>query len=123
MRLIVVILATLALAKVFTQNQLYRTATSNALIATYRERAIRACQADRANQTRNASHRLWAKPRNIDLEIGRSNLGVIIWDYDHALWEAAYRRPYLVLSPSDSNIRLRCTYDITAGGANVERRG
>ena len=119
MRLIVVMLAALALAKVYTQNQFYRNATSQALIATYRDRAISACLSDRSSQSRKNGSGLWAKPRRVDLEVGRPDLGVFIWDYNHALWPAAYQRPYLVLSPSNPRTKLRCTYDITAGGANV----
>lgn len=121
MRLIVVILAALALAKIYTQDQIYRTATSTALIEAYKSRAIRACQSDRLNQSQTNAVGLWTVPSSIDVEIGRSDLGIKLWDTDHALWEAAYTRPYLVLAPSDPGAHLKCTYDMNAGAANVAR--
>lgn len=121
MRLIVVTLAALALVKIYTQDQIYRTATSEALIAAYRGHAITACQSDRINQPDALASILWDKPEAIDVEIGRSDLGIDIWDTSHPLWEAAYLQPYLVLSAADSRSGLRCTYDITAGAANVVR--
>ncbi|KUO56252.1 MAG: hypothetical protein APF80_15325 [Alphaproteobacteria bacterium BRH_c36] len=121
MRLIVGTLAALALVKIYTQDEIYRTATSKALVEAYRSQAIAACQADRHNQQDAVAKILWEKPGTIDVEIGRSDLGIRIWDTDHALWESAYLRPYLVLSPSDRRTGLKCTYDITAGAANVAR--
>jgi hypothetical protein len=121
MRLIVVTLAALALAKIYIQDQIYRTAISDALIAAYESRAILACQSDRLNQSQGTASVLWTDPSAIDVEIGRPDLGIRIWDTNHALWEAAYTRPYLVLLPADANAHLKCTYDITAGAANVAR--
>ena len=51
--------------------------------------------------------------------VGDRALPVHIWEFDHELWNARFRQPYLVLSsPSPA---LSCTYDIMAGTAVVAR--
>ena len=39
--------------------------------------------------------------------------------FDHELWDARYRQPYLILG--DGPAGLSCTYDILAGSAEVDR--
>lgn len=121
MRLIVLTLALLALAKIYTQDQIYRTATSDALIKAYSARAISACKSDDKRLNGGSQTAYWDKPGSIDVEIGRSDLGIEIWDTGHKLWEAAYVRAYLVISPSSAKSDLKCTYDVTAGVAAVLR--
>ncbi|MBU2581877.1 MAG: hypothetical protein KJ622_09185 [Alphaproteobacteria bacterium] len=118
MRSIVVLLAALALVKIYTQDQIYRSATSQALIDAYRTKAISACRHDVGNLLGETQ---WDEPAAIDVEIGRNDLGIGVWDANHPLWEAAFLRPYLVLSPAGDASRLKCTYDIPADAADVAR--
>ncbi len=122
MRILVVVLATLAAVKIYAQDQMYRTAVTQALVSAYRERAISACQKDRTNQPRNLAQLLWANPTAITVSIGRSDLNVGLWTTDLDLWNAAYKKPYLVLEPTDPLTPLKCTYDITSGAARVSQR-
>jgi len=113
----------LVVAKVYAQDHVFKSATSEALIAAYRDKAVSACRNDKTFQSATASPVLWAERSEIAIQIGRPDLGVSIWEVDHALWEAAYKKPYLVLRPTDSHTALTCTYDITADAANLSRNG
>lgn len=123
MKFIVAALALLAVIKLYVQDQIYRSATSDALIAAYRSDAIAACQKDRTNQTADLAGPNWLKPSSIALQIGRSDLGVNLWEISDARWEAAYKQPYLVLAPSDPQAHLTCTYDINVNVASITRNG
>ncbi len=126
MRIFVFILAALAIAKVYAQDQLYRTATAQALINAYSSLAVTACQSSSSQglKTATSSHPdLWSSGSQMTLQIGRDDLGVSIWQFDDQRWEAAYRQPYLVLAPQASADSLTCTYDITAGRAQISQRG
>ena len=122
MRLLVLALAILAGLKLWAQDTVYRSATEDALVAAYRDRAAAACQKDPARDARltGAPAANWSSPAGIKLVIGDSNLSVQVWEVDHELWNARYRNPYLVLTPSD-RASLVCTYDIGLGTAHVSR--
>jgi hypothetical protein len=120
MKAVVVLLAFLAALKVGYQEYVYRMASSEIIVAAYRERAITACQREpRGQQIVQAS--VWAKPSHIRLLIGKSNLDVHFWQVDHALWNARYRNPYLFLSSGDRPNRVFCEFDIVNGSAQVFR--
>ncbi len=126
MRIFVFILAALAIAKVYAQDQLYRTATAQALINAYSSLAVTACQKSGSAQIKTATSAqldLWTTRSPMSLQIGRDDLGVSIWQFEDRRWEAAYRQPYLVLSPQTQAGALTCTYDITAGQAQISHRG
>lgn len=123
MKYIVAALALLAVLKVYAQDQIYRSATSDALIAAYRNNAIAACQRDRLNQSAEFAGLAWSKPSSIALQIGRGDLGVNVWEISDSRWDAAYKQPYLVLAPADPQTDLKCTYDINVNVASVRRSG
>jgi hypothetical protein len=119
MRLLVLALALLAGLKLWAQDTVYRSATEEALVAAYRDRAVTACQKEPARDARTSAVN-WSNASAIKLVIGDSNLSVYVWEVDHELWNARYRNPYLVLTPSD-RASLVCTYDIGLGTAHVSR--
>jgi hypothetical protein len=124
MRLLVLALALLAGLKLWAQDTVYRSATEEALVAAYRERAAAVCQKEQQQGVRGqagaASATNWGNAAQIKLVIGDNNLSVYVWEVDHALWNARYRNPYLVLSAND-RASLVCTYDIGSGTAHVSR--
>lgn len=119
MKYIVAILALLAVIKIYAQDQIYRSATSDALIAAYRSDAIVACQKNHANQPAELAVTYWAKPSSIAVQVGRSDLGVSLWQISDPRWDAAYKQPYLVLTSADPKTHLTCTYDINVNAASV----
>lgn len=121
MRVLVAVLATLAAFKIYAQDQTYRSAVTDALVAAYRSHAIAACQNDHVNQPKNTGALLWSNPSEITVTIGSSDVEIGMWNVDDELWDAAYKTPYLVLSPSDPLTPLKCTYDITSGSAKVSQ--
>ena len=122
MKLLVAVLAGLAALKIYSQDHVYREAISSALINAYKERAISACQKDGHNQPKNARIALWAKPSAITITVGRDDIEAHSWNTSDEQWNAAYKKPYLVLQPADPLTLLRCTYDITSGLADVKTR-
>jgi hypothetical protein len=121
----VLALALLAGLKIWVQDTLYRSATEDAVIAAYRERAIAACQ--REPQKDAQGHSLapsivtWATPASVKLVIGNSSVGVHIWEIDHQLWNARYKHAYLMLSPGDRRAGFACAYNIALGAAQLNR--
>lgn len=123
MRWVVYALAGLVALKIYMQDQMYRQATAKAIIAAYQERALAACRAVDTGQDRALAEHLWAKPGDISIEIGRNDLGVALWQLDHAQWPAAYEQAYLVLSPVHAHTGFTCTYDLAGDAATVTRSG
>lgn len=127
MRSIVIALALLAGAKIWTHEHIYRSATEEALIRAYRTKAIESCQrATRADQpitpTETARHALmqaWVKPDKLSLVIGNPNVEVNIWDVDHAAWAMRYRYPYVQLDAGAPAPFARCSYDVILDRASV----
>lgn len=117
----VIVLSLLATAKVATQEYLFRGGTREALIQGYRERAIAACQKDPRNQGLLASAAAWARPGEVKIVIGKSDIDVWFWQVDHSLWNARYRNPYLLLTSGDRFANVQCEYDIVHGVASVTR--
>ncbi len=121
MRVAVIVLVVLAVAKVVTQEYLYRSGTREVLVSTYHERAIAACQRDPRNVGLIAAPATWARPTDIRVVIGRNDLDVWIWQIDHDLWSARFRNPYLQLIGPDRQPNVQCDYDIVHGMATVSR--
>jgi hypothetical protein len=115
----VLALALLAGLKIWAQDSVYRSATAEALVAAYRDRAIATCQKTPAKDTR-ATAVIWGSAPDIKLVVGNGAYSVYIWEVDNELWNARYRNPYLVLSVPD-HASLACTYDIGRGTAEVSR--
>lgn len=120
MRAFVLLLMLLAAAKVGYSEYVFRTATNDVIITAYRERAIAACQRD-AKGAAPGLAQAWARPDNIKLVIGKSNLDVYFWQVDHALWNARFRNPYLFVTATEYPTRVYCEFDIVHGAASVFR--
>lgn len=109
MRALVIALALLAAAKVWIQDSVFRAAAEDAIMLAYRARAADACA------TLSASD--WSTGVDSRVAVGNPALDVHLWELDHALWNARFRQPYLVLTaPAPSR---SCTYDILAGTASL----
>ena len=120
-KVMVAVLGVLAAGKIATQEYLYRTGTRDALLNTYRDRAILACQKDPRNMGLVANPGSWSKPSDLRIVIGRPDIDVWFWQVDHELWGARYRNPYLQLAGSDRQSGVQCDYDIVHGIASVSR--
>jgi hypothetical protein len=118
----VLALALLAGIKVWVQDTVFRAAAEEALIAAYRDRAVAACQrgpqGDPQGRSLAPPSLDWSHPSQVRLVIGNSGIGVHIWEIDHELWDARYKKPYLVLS---SGRGVDCAFDIGQGTALVSR--
>ena len=121
MKAAVVVLGLLAAAKIGTQEYLYRSGTKDILISAYRDRAVAACQKDPRNQGLVANASVWAKPTDVRVVIGKSDLDVWFWQVDDLMWSARYRNPYLYLNSGDRLSNVQCEYDIVHGIATVFR--
>jgi hypothetical protein len=121
MKYIVAALALLAILKIYAQDQIYRSATADALISAYRDRAIAACQKYDAKIGAGSAADAWSHPSSIALQIGRDDLGVNVWEISDARWDAAYKQPYLVLSASGPSSPVTCTYEVKVDVASVKR--
>jgi hypothetical protein len=130
MRALVILLALLAGAKLWTQERLYRDGAREALLLAYRDRAIAACQmsapptadpigrlSDRSAPVSTASLPLWTKPSSVAIAIGRSNAPVSIWEINNELWPARFKHPHVVLTANDRAPHVVCEYDVIEGRA------
>jgi hypothetical protein len=120
MRVLVIVLALLAAAKIGTQEYLVASAKSEALVAAYRDRALGACR-EAARSRRLEVSQIADVNRDVRLVIGKGSLNVPIWQVDNALWHARYKSPYLLFTLSEKPQRLLCEFDITQGSASVIR--
>lgn len=127
LRPVAMVLALLAGAKIWTQEQLYRRATEEALVSAYQARAIATCRAVQpsgnagtlnAAAQRNLSD-AFAKPASIHLVIGNPDVPVQIWDVDHAAWAMRYTYPYIVLETGSPGQAARCSYDVKLNRAQI----
>ena len=125
LRLMVLVLALLAGAKVWTQDTLFRAGAEEALVAAYRDRAIMACQKLPAKRFETATAAvppaLWAKPQTVRMKTGSRNFDVFFWQVDSPLWNARYRNPYLVLNGGEDSLPVACEFDILYGTAALVR--
>ena len=124
LRLAVLALAFLAGAKVWTQDTLFRSGAEEALVAAYRDRAIQACQKRQQNpaaEATAASPINWARSASIHMSTGSRNAAVHFWQVDHALRNARFRNPFLVLTAGDHAPGFTCEYDVLFGLAAVIR--
>jgi len=121
MRLLVLVLAGLAGLKVWTHDHIYRSATEEAIVNAYRDRAIEACAKDRRKDAKGAAAAL---APSVSLVIGRSDVDVAIWDVDNPLWAVRFKYPQLVVTQRDVGGSAPggvCTYDITLDKASTAR--
>lgn len=125
LRLLVLTLALLAGAKVWTQDTLFRAGAEEALVAAFRERAIQACQKLPPRRldavTAAVPAALWARPHSVRMKTGSRNVDVQFWQVDSPLWNSRYRNPYLILSGGDDALPVACEFDILLGTAALIR--
>jgi hypothetical protein len=121
MKTVVFILALLASLKLGHQEYLYRSATREAIVAAYKERAAAACQKDGRTAGFGLTPQAWANAASVQLAIGKTNLDVQFWQVDNALWNARYRNPFLILSAGARTGQVYCEYDIVNAAASVHR--
>ena len=112
MRALVIALALLAALKIWVQDTVFRTAAEEAIELAYKARAADACTALNAAD--------WSTGVESRMRVGNPDVSVHIWQFDHELWTARYRQPYLVLT-APGGPALSCTYDILAGTAALPR--
>ena len=120
MRAVVLVLAGLAGLKIWAHEHIYRSATEDALVHAYRDRAIDACQKDRRKDAKGVAAP-WSNPSSIHLVIGKRDVDVAIWDVENALWSVRYKYPLLVLKPGSAASDLTCEFDMTLGTAVVSK--
>ena len=120
LRILVILLALLATAKVGTQQYLVAAAKSEIIIAAYRDRALNACrEAARARKIDMA--RPSDERHTIRLVIGKGSLDVALWQVDSELWQARYKSPYLLFTLAEAPQQLLCEFDIAQGSASIIR--
>jgi hypothetical protein len=120
MRVLVIVLALLAAAKIGTQEYLIASAKSEIIIAAYKDRALGACK-EAARARRMDVPQAQDGANAIRLVIGKGSLDVALWQVDSALWQTRYKSPYLVFTLAEKPQRLYCEFDITQGSASVIR--
>lgn len=118
MRSILIVVAGLAVAKVYAQDHFVRASFTDALIAAYSEKAQQICAREGAKHGA-ATPAAWSAARDAHVTIGGKVASVMIWDYSNPLWAVRYRNPHLVLSASGSR-KLKCSFDVSAGVAFVQ---
>jgi hypothetical protein len=113
MRFIAVMLILFAAGKVGYQQYLYRAATGDVMVATFKEQAVAACQRD-ASATGLADRTAWAKPSQVWFGVGNPSADVSVWQVDHARWGERYRTPYIFVATASAGGGPVCAYDIGA---------
>jgi hypothetical protein len=121
MKPFVVLLALLVAAKLLHQEYLFRSATREALIVAYRERAVQACQKDARSSFLGVGPQAWASPQSIGLMIGKSTVEVRFWEIGNTLWNARYRDPYLFLTAGQHAGTIYCEYDIVSAATSIHQ--
>lgn len=123
MRAILIVLALLVAAKIWTQDRMYREATGEALLAAYKLHAVSACAARPQTDARGMPIAVgsvdWKSAETAEVLMGNPNLTVPLWQVDHPSWNARYKNPIVRLTVGDRFSRLACDYDVMAGSAQL----
>lgn len=119
MRIFVVAIALLAGLKIWTQDHMYRSAMTDAVIAAYRDRAVQSCRVQEGYAVK-ATINPWVGATPDGVRIGNPAAEVALWDVNNPEWEARFRHPYLIMT-LDGDIPATCTYDLVAGTARIGR--
>jgi hypothetical protein len=126
MRVMVVLLALLAAAKILAQERISRSGLEEALIAAYGDRAAQACQLASSPDPRALAspgpRPDWTKLSERRVVIGRNDVEVRLWELDNALWSRRFKHPFLVLEAPEGPGGSVCEYDLTLGRATLARR-
>ena len=113
MRFIAVILILLAAGKLGYQQYLYRSATADVMVATFRDQAVAACQRD-PTAAGLADRTAWATPAQVWFSVGNPHADVSVWQVDHARWGERYRTPFIFVATAGASGGPVCAYDISA---------
>ena len=117
LRILVIFVAGLAGLKGWAQDRYYRAIMHEALISAYQDRAAITCHKEVLKTQRAKPAQSWTGP---EIVIGSPHADVALWDLDNPLWDVRYRHPNLILKAGTAG-GLRCSYDLTAGLAAVNR--
>jgi hypothetical protein len=120
MRMIVLAFALVAATKVWTQDRMYRSVMSDALVQAYRERAQQVCLKDTVKPAKSTALP-WTASATAEIVIGSPNAAVALWDYNNPMWDVRYRHPHLVLT-AIGNAKMSCAYDLAVGVATLSQR-
>ena len=121
MKAIVILLAILAVIKVGIREHLSRSSSDDVIVAAYRERAADACQREPKSLALGVSDKSWSRDTRARVAIGKTNVGVYLWQVDDERWNARYRNPYLHLNTVARGGKITCEYDIVNGAAIISR--
>jgi hypothetical protein len=119
MKGIIVVLALFAVAKISVTEYFFRTSAREVIVAAYRDRALAACRSD--SRAAPVASGTWEKTADVRLVIGKSDLDVQLWQFDHQLWDARFRNPYIVLTAGDKSGTLVCEFDVVHNAALIYR--
>jgi hypothetical protein len=119
MKKLIGILALLAAGKIGVQEYLYRSATSDIIVAAYRQRAIVACQDSASRAAPLIPATAWTAPAAIVLSIGKASSPAYIWQIHDPEWQVRFRNPYLIVTPSGNDNRIECEYDIVQNSTYI----
>ena len=112
MRVLALALLLFVAAKFGAHDFLYRSATEEALIAAYGQRAIEACRGEATLRGLSAAAQAPAGTGDLKLLIGKPDLDVALWDFGNRNWHKRYRTPYLRLTLGSGLGRVTCAYDL-----------
>lgn len=114
-------LALLVALKIWVQEGAYRAATEEAIVAAYRAPAAEACARASGSATVSADGGAlgWAASPTSRVSVGNPAIPVRLWQVEHEQWHARFRQLYVILGGGPSG--LSCTYDLSAGKAEVSR--
>ena len=117
----VIVLVALIAANFAYDDYLFRSATHDVIVETFRISAADACHSNARNQKITASQAAWRNPASMKLVIGKSNLDVYFWQIDSLMWNAKYKNPYMLIVADENRSYILCEYDILNRRASVHR--
>lgn len=120
MRAVVLALAVLAGLKLWAHQSLYRSATDQALLHAYTNRAVAACQSQSQRVQDTSSDLLrvdWSAYRSAHVEIGDKSTDVSLWQIDHELWNRRYKTPFIRLTAKRERSSPHCIFNVMTGEA------
>ena len=120
-RVIVIGLALMAAGKLASHAYLYRAATHDIIVSTYRDQAIRACARNGLQGPMRVPPQTWSASSQVSLAIGKRDIDVYLWQINHRLWEARFKNPYLVVTADLETAHIYCEYDVRRGFALVQQ--
>jgi hypothetical protein len=122
-RAVIVVLAVLAGLKIWSHDQLYRSAATEALLNAYRAHAVAACQSRPQTDVRGmpiaVGNMDWKAATGAEVLMGNPNVQVPLWQVDHALWNTRYKHPVVRLTVGDRFSVIACDYDVIAAAATL----